>query len=741
MSNFGQGAKKYWAKGLHVLPVKPNSKQPIFKAWTKYLGRKPTDNALAEWVKNHPASGLALLLGTPVDSSYKLIAIDCDDDRLVRFTKAILGNGISGKIGKKGATFFARYSAQTPIRSTSIKGPQGFSGFDILAEKKCTIIPESIHPDTGEAYKWLGTPLLDINLVELPVFTQHQLALMKTVMAAVETAAIISGTATNEPTLILVAKLVQVGAHDDEIVSIIKALLPVNYLGNTMDELPIMISGAREKGYDKPASGSEKQSLSALRLFKALDVEFFHTQFNEPYAHIKHQEGAKVSYPVSSSIVKGLIQHMYFKEEGKPLSTIGLNEVISALEAEAQFNGSQQIPHVRLAEHEDAIYIDLGRLDGQSVKIDSSGWKVVTKTPIKFRRPSGFKELPLPQKSNGYSDMHRLLGLSGQNSTLRLAFEINCLNPKGSYMALLTQGQQGSGKTFHNLTIKEIIDPSEAPKLRLPKREQDLAIQAKDNFLISYDNASRLKWEMSDLLCTVATGGGIMPRKLYSDDEAKIFTFCRPVMLNGIGEYADRPDFLERAIQINLQSMKAGVRKSERQLKKDFEKLLPGYLGFLYECVACALVKIDEVVPPTELRMADAAHWLVAAEPATGLPEGSFVNAIRNVQNDMYIERVINNPICVELFRLLKDKNEYEGTVGDLHQNLERRDDARVSGLPRSPAALSNALKRIDPMLRKIGIFHDFLGCSREGMLIRVWYDETKSDFDLGFTPSKDTPF
>jgi|GEM_PF-2067862 len=642
---------------------------------------------------------------------------------------------------KKGATFFARYSAQTPIQSTSIKGPEGFSGFDILAEKKCTIIPESVHPDTGEAYKWLGTPLLDINLVELPVFTQHQLTLIKTVMAAKETATIISGTATNEPTLILVAKLVQAGARDDEICSTIKALLPVNYSSNTMEELPLMITGAREKGFDNSSPGSEKQSLTALKLFHTLEVEFFHTQFNEPYAHIKHTEGAQVSYPINSSIVKGLIQHIYFKDEGKPLSSLGLNEVICALEAEARFNGSQQEPHVRLAEHKDAIYIDLGRLDGQSVEIDSDGWRIVAQTPIKFRRPAGFKELPLPQKSNGYSDMHRLLGLSGQNSTLRLAFEINCLNPKGPYMALLTQGQQGSGKTFHNLTIKEIIDPSEAPKLRLPKREQDLAIQAKDNFLISYDNASRLKWEMSDLLCTVATGGGIMPRKLYSDDEAKIFTFCRPVMLNGIGEYADRPDFLERAIQINLQSMKAGVRKSERQLKKDFEKLLPAYLGFLYDCVACALANLDEVEPPTELRMADAAHWLVAAESATGLSEDSFVNAIRKVQNDMYIERVINNPICVELFRLLKDNNEYEGTVGDLHQNLERRDDTRVSGLPRSPAALSNALKRIDPMLRKIGIFHDFLGRSREGMLIRVWYDETKSDFDLGFTPSKDTPF
>jgi len=741
MSNFGHIANKYWAKGLHVLPTKPNSKQPMFSGWTKYLKNKPSDNTIAEWSEKHSDNGIALLLGSAIGSDHKLVAIDCDDDRLVRLTQTIMGSHPSGKVGKKGATFFARYSAQTPIQSTSIKGPEGFSGFDILAEKKCTIIPESVHPDTGEAYKWLGTPLLDINLVELPVFTQHQLTLIKTVMAAKETAAIISGTATNEPTLILVAKLVQAGARDDEICSTIKALLPVNYSSNTMEELPLMITGAREKGFDNSSPGSEKQSLTALKLFHTLEVEFFHTQFNEPYAHIKHTEGAQVSYPINSSIVKGLIQHIYFKDEGKPLSSLGLNEVICALEAEARFNGSQQEPHVRLAEHKDAIYIDLGRLDGQSVEIDSDGWRIVAQTPIKFRRPAGFKELPLPQKSNGYSDMHRLLGLSGQNSTLRLAFEINCLNPKGPYMALLTQGQQGSGKTFHNLTIKEIIDPSEAPKLRLPKREQDLAIQAKDNFLISYDNASRLKWEMSDLLCTVATGGGIMPRKLYSDDEAKIFTFCRPVMLNGIGEYADRPDFLERAIQINLQSMKAGVRKSERQLKKDFEKLLPAYLGFLYDCVACALANLDEVEPPTELRMADAAHWLVAAESATGLSEDSFVNAIRKVQNDMYIERVINNPICVELFRLLKDNNEYEGTVGDLHQNLERRDDTRVSGLPRSPAALSNALKRIDPMLRKIGIFHDFLGRSREGMLIRVWYDETKSDFDLGFTPSKDTPF
>lgn len=741
MSNFGRDAKKYWVKGLHVLPTKPNSKQPIFRGWTEYLENKPNDETLNAWSDKYSDNGTALLLGSSIGTEYKLVAVDCDDDRLIRLTQAILKSHPTGKVGKKGATFFAKYPVKSPIKSTCIRGPEGFGGIDILAEKKCTIIPDSIHPDTGKPYIWLGQPLLNIDISKLPIFDRARFNLLKRVVESEFTTEIISGQSTHDPAIKLVGQLVQSGVSDERVKSIVEALLPPNYSGDTLNELPEMISGAREKGFDKPSSGSEKQSLAALRLFNALDVEFFHTQFNEPYAHITHEEGAQVSYPVSSSTVKGLIQHLYFREEGKPIATIGLNEVISALEAEARFVGTQHTPHVRLSEFEGTVYIDLGRSDGQSVKIDASGWSIVSDTPIKFRRPPGFKELPLPKKGAGYLDMHKLLGLSGQNSTLRFAFELNCLNPRGPYMALLTQGQQGSGKTFHNWTIKEAIDPSEAPKLRLPKNEQDLAIQAKDNFLISYDNASRLKWEMSDLLCTVSTGGGIMPRKLYSDDEAKIFTFCRPVMLNGIGEYADRPDFLERAIQINLETMKPGTRKSERQLKESFEELLPSYLGFLYDCVACAIANLDEVDPPTELRMADAAHWLVAAEPATGLPEGSFVNAIRNVQDEMYIERVINNPICVELFRLLKDTNEYQGTVGELHQSLERKDDTKVSGLPRSPASLSNALKRIDPMLNKIGIFHEFLGKSREGMIIRVWLDETKSEFDLGFSTSANNPF
>jgi hypothetical protein len=58
-------------------------------------------------------------------------------------------------------------------------------------------------------------------------------------------------------------------------------------------------------------------------------------------------------------------------------------------------------------------------------------------------------------------------------------------------------------------------------------------IQAKEYHLLVYDNASGMKGDISDALCTLATGGGLATRKLYSDDELQVFTASRPFIING----------------------------------------------------------------------------------------------------------------------------------------------------------------------------------------------------------------
>jgi hypothetical protein len=40
---------------------------------------------------------------------------------------------------------------------------------ECLFFKKLCVIPPTIHPETGQAYRWIGTPLHEIDFNELPI--------------------------------------------------------------------------------------------------------------------------------------------------------------------------------------------------------------------------------------------------------------------------------------------------------------------------------------------------------------------------------------------------------------------------------------------------------------------------------------------------------------------------------------------------------------------------------------------
>ena len=119
-------------------------------------------------------------------------------------------------------------------------------------------------------------------------------------------------------------------------------------------------------------------------------------------------------------------------------------------------------------------------------------------------------------------------------------------------MVLLLSAGHGSGKSKISELIKRIIDPNALEKLRLPKDEHTLAIQAAQTRLLVYDNTSAVRWDLSDALCALLTGGGFSTRKYYTDDQQRMFKNARPVIINGISEFASQHDLLDRAIAIKL---------------------------------------------------------------------------------------------------------------------------------------------------------------------------------------------
>jgi len=723
---FRDESEKFWAGSLPVTPAE--GKAPILKGWQGQLGAIPQGEKRKQWQDQYAEKNIALLTGFDVGAGNIFIGLDVDDDRLLHFVLQMLGLNreqrravLSGKKGKKGATIFAR--AAKLVKSTTVKGAAGLGNIDILAAGKVTIMPPSIHPDTGKPYEVVGKPLLDVDFAELPEITEHQIKLMKATLGSEYAITLVLGEATHDAGVALVAVLVRAGATDDEIIDTFVGLLPEDYKGNSLDELPGWIASARAKGFGDASDADAPTLTHALvSLAVNLGIELFNDGDSNAFATFQHT-GSAVASPVKSDAFKQWLRHQAYVVMGKAVNSTPLMEAVATLETKALFDGSEYPVFARVAGDDKNVIIDIGAADGRVVKIDNTGWSVEAGSRLKFVRGAGFDALPTPEKGGSLAKLKEFLGLDEQNFRLLVAFLINALKPNGPYFILLVEGEQGSGKSVFCEMVKRIIDPNKAMRLRLPDKPQDLMIQAKEYRLLSFDNASGMKAEMSDALCTLATGGGIAVRKLYSDGELHVMSYTRPFIINGISGYANRPDLMERAIPIRLTPMAEGGRKTEAELLGEFETLLPGILGALYDAVAEALANFDTVEPPRHLRMADAAKWVKAAEPALKLEGDSLIDAIAKAQDDFVVEKVNEDPL-VAMLRLVCRSGPFEGYMIDLFSSFkEHREAVADHSLPKTSSHLSKQLRRMRPAMAKAGVRVDFLDKDNRGRKIRVSLD------------------
>ena len=543
-----------------------------------------------------------------------------------------------------------------------------------------------------------------------------------------------AGADTHDAALRLVAQLVRY-AGDEVITEIVRSCLPENYAGDTLDELPRMITDARRKGFDQseghqsgrpaePRSSSEpKTSVSerAIKLLEKAGVEFFHDAQREPFMSVPQAGGGRLNFRIASDDAAYLVRWQYYTEHRKSLPEFPFKEALELLKAKARFEGPCCETHLRIGGDGSAVYVDLGQNNARAVRITSEGWSIITDCPIKFYRSSGFGLLPDPVSGGDLDALPQLLGLEGAAWHLVLAFLVNVLSPTGPFMCLLVDGEQGSGKSLLSTLLKRIIDPNAVQKTRLPRNEHDLMIQASENRLLAFDNASGVKADISDALCSLATGGGYSTRQLYTDNQSRTFTLCRPFIINGIGEFASRPDLLERAIPLSLRSMPEELRKTEGEINARFKEMLPGLLGRLFDLVTCGLANLGTAKPATRLRMADAACWIEACEEGAGLAKGTLVRCLADTQEDAMADRVMGEPLALHLLRVVTD-GPFDGTMNELLSALQ--DDwgyAKDRFNPRTPGHLSRQITRIKAAAAKAGLFLELLPRTREGRSVRVW--------------------
>ncbi|KQT23099.1 MULTISPECIES: bifunctional DNA primase/polymerase [unclassified Bradyrhizobium] len=169
--------------GYSPLPILPPDapkagagKAPALSGWQKYCNEAPSSFFIAGHSRA-PAVGVGVATGFG-----GLVAVDIDGyDSIIGPILSTLPPAIVVKIGRRGLTSF--YRSIVPMKSRSYNDASGIRLLDFLSSGRQTVIPPSIHPDTGRSYYWWSDATLEDTALEaLPVLTHEHRAAMEDVL-------------------------------------------------------------------------------------------------------------------------------------------------------------------------------------------------------------------------------------------------------------------------------------------------------------------------------------------------------------------------------------------------------------------------------------------------------------------------------------------------------------------------------------------------------------------------------
>ncbi len=416
---------------------------------------------------------------------------------------------------------------------------------------------------------------------------------------------------------------------------------------------------------------------------------------------------------VNSKSYRSLLRHKYYLTRRKCPSAQAMTAAIATLEANARFAEPivRRKVFTRTAEAEGKLYVDLGDDGWRAIEVDSRGWRIVSRPPVRFQRSPGMLPLPMPAAGGKLDDLQGLLNVRDSSDLILIAaWLLAALRPTGPFPLLSLSGEQGSAKSTAARTLRSLIDPNRVPLRTLPRNERDLYIAASHSHVLNYDNLSGISPWISDALCRLATGGGLTTRTLYENDEETMFEAMKPIILNGIEDSATRPDLADRSIVVMLEPILEADRKPENYLQARLEAAAPKVLGLLLDGLVRGLHRLDSVQFERLPRMADFASFAVACGDGSLWSDGGFMAAYEGNRSKAVAE-VVESDMVAEAVRQLAQQGPWKGTASEMLERLCKiagDKTANSKKWPATPRALSGRLRRVAPPLRHLGVNIEF---------------------------------
>ena len=379
-----------------------------------------------------------------------------------------------------------------------------------------------------------------------------------------------------------------------------------------------------------------------------------------------------------------------------------LSEAMQVLEGRAMAADREPVA-IRMAAHDGAVVVDLGRADGQVTVVRPGTWSVVARSPVLFRSTEAVGELPLPIPGGtpgALPELQELLNVPADDWPVIVAFLVAALMADLAHPVLFLSGEQGTAKSWAARVLVRTFDGSQTDVQSAPRNEDDWAVVASSAWSVALDNVSKIDPWLSDAICRAATGAMWRKRALFTDDAVSILRVKRVVVLNGIDPEITRGDLAERLIRVDLDPIR--TRRTDEEIEAAFGHIHPRILGTLFDLAAQVLAVLPSIEVERPPRMASFAKVVAAVDQCLatqGLKRYCAMvqsQVAQAAEGDLFAQ-------ALDRFLTASTSGEWEGAASDLLRDLRTFDAERRDELPKTPQAVGSALSRVATPLRARG--------------------------------------
>ncbi|WP_299442239.1 hypothetical protein [uncultured Phycicoccus sp.] len=447
--------------------------------------------------------------------------------------------------------------------------------------------------------------------------------------------------------------------------------------------------------HEAPAAASASTQMVDLanRLFtlgRRDSGEVFATRNSQPH----------LAWALDGSELRSTLAAAYYEEHHRVPKSATVSDAISVLEGQARGRAPQSVS-VRVAEHDGAIWIDMGDQDGKAIHLHDGRWEVASRdVPVIFARSPLTAAMPMPAQDGDLDALWDLVNVSEDDRPVVLAWLVAALiRPTIAHPILAVFGEQGTGKSTTSSILMSLFDPTEVLIRKPPGNIDEWVVQACGSYGVALDNMSEVRPWLSDSLCRAVTGEADVRRRLYTNGDLVVFSFRRVILLNGIDVGSLAGDLTERVIELRLPRIHGTGRKLESELLSRWQRLHPKVLSGLLDLAA----KVQSILPSVKValppRMADFAHVLAGVDTVLGT-KGldrylcSTEAAIGSTAHD--------DPFIAAM--MIELHGPFDGTSAQLLSRVGTPNDPHPARTwPKDSRAVSRTLRRAAPGLRQNG--------------------------------------